>query len=443
MRFPPVGDKAAGWMSSTGNPTMRVRSSFAAGTLLVIALLLAGAAAALPATESEPTLPAQDIVPKSVALSGEGYRIDSPTAVKNFLGQFSIRSDWGVIDAAGSGLLVLRIAEMPALAELDKVSHTDVFAKAIADSAGKTIDGVVRVTSDPVGTVKGIPAGVGRLLSGVAKAAAGVASAVGTSGKSKDGDPEPGGLAVTDYAKEYGGLNRARRALAKSMGIDPYTGNRLVQQRLEELAWTSVAGAVPVSVATSAVSGVAGTMLKVTRRLDSLVWDLSPEEIKEKLEPRLIARGNSPELARSFLRNTTFTPTLQLLFVDALERLGAVEGEEGLLRIASGARSEAHAWFLIQQLRMIRRHAGNDDPVREVVALEQSVVARLASGRRVLALPVDYFSWTTRIAELAERGDRNAGPRELIVSGIVSPAAASAARELGWRVSGLAGLVPD
>jgi hypothetical protein len=61
----------------------------------------------------------------------------------------------------------------------------------------------------------------------------------------------------------------------------------------------------------------------------------------------------------------------------------------------------------------------------------------------VLALPVDYFSWTTRIAELAERGDRNAGPRELIVSGIVSPAAASAARELGWRVSGLAGLVPD
>jgi len=58
----------------------------------------------------------------------------------------------------------LRIAEMPALAELDKVSHTKVFADAIAESAGKTINGVVRVASDPVGTITGIPAGVGRLF---------------------------------------------------------------------------------------------------------------------------------------------------------------------------------------------------------------------------------------------------------------------------------------
>ena len=181
------------------------------------------------------------------------------------------------------------------------------------------------------------------------------------------------------------------------MGIDPYTGNPLVQRRLEDLAWASVAGGVPVSVATGAVSGVAGTMLTVTRRLDSLVWDLSPTEIREHLEPRLTARGNSPKIAREFLRNTTFTPTLQLLFVDALEPLGTIKGEEGLLKIAIGSRSEAHALFLIQQLRMIRRHAGND-PVRELIALEQSVVARLRSGRRVLALPVDYLSWTARVA---------------------------------------------
>ena len=63
--------------------------------------------------------------------------------------------------------------------------------------------------------------------------------------------------------------------------------------------------------------------------------------------------------------------------------------------------------FLIQQLRMIRRYAGNQDFVRELIALEQSVVARLGSGRRVLALPVDYFSWTVQVAELA--GTRGPG----------------------------------
>jgi hypothetical protein len=90
---------------------------------------------------------------------------------------------------------------------------------------------------------------------------------------------------------------------------------------------------------------------------------------------------------------------------------------------------------------MIRRHAGNEDPVRELIALEQSVVARLASGRRVLALPVDYFSWTAQVAELAGRAGPEEGPRELIVAGIASPVLQSAARELGWRVSDRAGYV--
>ena len=421
---------------------MRVRNSFGATALFAIAGLLAAPAMALPTPESEPTLATKDLVPASVALTGAGYQVDSPTQVKDFLGRFSIRSDWGPLDATGATLLSLRIAEMPALAELERVSRVDVFSRAIAESAGKTVDGIVRVARDPVGTVAGIPAGVGRLMSRATGMVGSAASAVSASMQSGGGDAGAAGSQATDFAQELAGLNRARRSLARSMGIDPYTGNPLVQRRLEDLAWASVAGGVPVSVATGAVSGVAGTMLTVTRRLDSLVWDLSPTEIREHLEPRLTARGNSPKIAREFLRNTTFTPTLQLLFVDALEPLGTIKGEEGLLKIAIGARSEAHALFLIQQLRMIRRHAGND-PVRELIALEQSVVARLGSGRRVLALPVDYLSWTARVAELADHGRQDKGARELIVSGMVSPTAASAARELGWRVSDRAGLVLD
>jgi hypothetical protein len=407
-------------------------------------MVLAGTAAAvLPAPESEPTLPAKEVAPKSVALKGREYVVNSPTEVKNFLGQFSIRSDWGDIDATGGLLLTLRIAEMPALAELDKVTHTQVFAKAIADSASKTINGVVRVASDPVGTVKGIPAGVGRLFTRTVDTVSGAASAITAGAKGGAGGGNSTADAVTDYAKEFAGFNRARRALAKSAGIDPYTGNPLLRKRLEDLAWASVAGAVPVTLATSAVSGVAGTALKVTRRVDGLVWDLSPDEIKQKLEPRLIARGISPESAQGFLRNTTFTPTLELAFVNALEAIPQVAGEDGLLRIAIAVRTEAHAHFLIQQLRMIRRHSRKGDPVTELIALEQSVVAKLASGRRVLALPVDYFSWTARVEELAARADEGEGPRDLIVAGIASPALQSAARELGWRVSHGAGYVID
>ncbi len=127
-----------------------------------------------------------------------GYAVNSPTQVKNFLGQFSIRSDWGEIDASGGVLLAIRVVEMPALAELDKVTHTKVFADAIAESAGKAINGVVRVASDPVGTITGIPAGVGRLFARTAGMVSGAASAIAASvqrarmaARGRTGPPQP------------------------------------------------------------------------------------------------------------------------------------------------------------------------------------------------------------------------------------------------------------
>ena len=154
--------------------------------------------------------------------------------MKNFLGQFSIRSDWGEIDAAGGVLLAVRVAEMPAQAELDEVSHMKVFTDAIAESAGKTINGVVRVVSDPVGTMTGIPAGVGRLFARTADRLSSAASKIGASVKSKDGDGKSAESIVTDYAKDFAGLNKARRALAKSVGIDRCL--RAVMRAAEKMA---------------------------------------------------------------------------------------------------------------------------------------------------------------------------------------------------------------
>ena len=133
---------------------MRAHRSLAASTLFFGVWMLVRTAAALPPTEGEPTLPTPEIAPELVALNGSGYAVDSPTQVKNFLGQFSIRSDWGRIEAPGGVLLALRVAEMPALAELDKVSHSQVFAKAIADSTTKTIAGVARTAAASHARVK-------------------------------------------------------------------------------------------------------------------------------------------------------------------------------------------------------------------------------------------------------------------------------------------------
>jgi len=103
----------------------RVHSWFAAGPLFSIAWLVVGTAGALPPPESEPTLPAKDLAPQSIALSGSGYAVDSPTQVKNFLGQFSIRSDWGEIDAAGGVLLARAIGNGSSVGITKTINDTD------------------------------------------------------------------------------------------------------------------------------------------------------------------------------------------------------------------------------------------------------------------------------------------------------------------------------
>ncbi len=235
-------------------------------------------------------------------------------------------------------------------------------------------------------------------------------------------------------------MNKARRAIAKSLNIDPYTGNPLLQDRLEDLAWASVAGGLSMDLALGAFGGLAGTVLSTTGQLDGLVWDLPPEDIRRRLEKELVARGAEPMAAREFLRNGAFTPTLQLAFVSALRALGRPTGEADVLALATGVQGEVHARFLVQQLRMLARHVPVDDPVVALEALEASIAATTRGGVRWVALPVDHLSWTEQV-EQAAHGEASSASR-LLVAGSVSDLARRELARAGWQVTADAGL-PD
>jgi hypothetical protein len=410
----PVAETSCRWLSAL---------------LLALCLFPAGLQAAA-APEPEPTLPTGQLVPAKVALTGQGYRVVDPTRVEGLLGQYRIDTDWGQLEAQGVEILTLRIAEMPALARLDGVTRSEVFADAIKRSLGQTGAAVARVITSPVETVKGIPAGIGRLIQRTGQRVRRTAQAVGDAmardreeGQDSTG-PEPG---VQDFTRELLGVNKARRALAQQLGIDPYTGNPLLQQRLGELAGAAVAGGLSIDLALGAISGVAAQVLSVSGQLDDLVWQLPPAEIGERVERRLVARGHDGRAAREFLRNRTFTPTLQLRWIDALEALGRPAGEDAVLALATGIRGEVHARFLIQQLEGLAHH-DDGDPVTRLVALEQSISARTRSGSTLVMLPVDHLAWTGNVARSERRGGR------IVVAGSVSGRAGRELKARGWRV---------
>ena len=63
---------------------------------------------------------------------------------EGYLYVFDITSDYGALEAEGKAMLLMRLHEVGALAELDKVSKSEVFLKAAGTSVLNVGKGVAR-----------------------------------------------------------------------------------------------------------------------------------------------------------------------------------------------------------------------------------------------------------------------------------------------------------
>src|SRR5450755_4511543 len=120
-------------------------------------------AAALPSVEPMPTLDAATLAPAGL-LNGSGYTVDGNVPVVGYMGQFTLRAPAGTFSANGTEMLAIRVAELSQIAQLSQLSQTGVFADALAASAMKTGAAIGQAVMNPVATISGIPAGIGRFF---------------------------------------------------------------------------------------------------------------------------------------------------------------------------------------------------------------------------------------------------------------------------------------
>src|ERR1700675_3462486 len=171
-------------------------------------------AATLPPIEPMPTLDAAILAPVDL-LNGTGYTIDAKAPVVGYMGQFTLRAPAGTFNADGTEMLGIRVAELAAIAQLSQLSQTGVFADALAASAMKTGAAIGQAVMNPVETVSGIPAGVGRFFqSASTKVSRATESTAASNSSQKAG--------TGDTAKDLLGVNQAKRQIAKQVGADPY-----------------------------------------------------------------------------------------------------------------------------------------------------------------------------------------------------------------------------
>ena len=409
--------------------------------------------------ESEPVLDAATLVRPSL-LSGPGFSVEPRVEVRGYMGNFTINTAVGRIGADSVEVLAERIAEIPALEALDKVTRSEAFAKAAEGKVGGIANAFGNVFLHPIKTAAGVTGGVARYLRNRINKVGDQVQALSDRTARRlgsDGDPyEAGDGPMTDtrindgpqkdrawYGRTGAELGREtkrqlsfgkmKRDLAKRLGIDPYTANPYIHIRLDSLAWVASGGNYAATAAIGTISGGVGVAISQTGRISDIVWSVDADDIKGQVAERLGNYVSDEFVIRQFLRQGVYTPTLQLAFIEAIEQLKPRAGVDQLVELAIGARSELEARFLVNALRMLiadpQRHNGGT-----FVPVGAGLVWQLDDGSIVLPLPIDQLSWTREIAEFLDRSEFRGEKKSVLIA---AGATVVSRRELvnrGWNL---------
>jgi hypothetical protein len=393
-------------------------------------------------------------------LSGPRHRVQPEVDLLGGMALFRIETEYGLQEALGIESLERRIGELDVLVELDRISRLGTFASAAGESLGNTAEAVSNVFSRPEETFRGIPEGIkrrasrlwARLKVGAKNVNDDVRQYFRGNAEHQTHNPflppllEPTPPATEEEAQaareararevaggvvlDYIGYSSARRELTRRLGIDPYTTNPLVHERLDRLSWSALAGSASTGMALTAIAGSANVVLSKSRQLNSLVWDLSPEELDDRNRRLLRDLGYDNESARRLMRNNAFSPSQRTSLVDALAALRPVRGHELLVEWARHAEDRVEARFILSTLDLMLMPASGEDLVS--VTMHRRVPVFIdREGRQIVGLPVDLLQWTADSASFFNTlPDTRA--LEVRIYGLVSTAMQQQCAARGW-----------
>jgi len=389
--------------------------------------------------EQPPVIDVTELLPAS-ALSGPGFYVQPQAPTNGAMGQYTIVADASVFhNHAGTyqveslDLLKIRLSEIPAIAELDNVSQTKVFAEALAKSAERPVTDAAQMVIHPMDTVTGLPSGIGELFGRVGLGANELyATATNSS--------ESGGQRATQTAEESGaitatalGYEQIRRSLARKLHVDPYTSDPILTEELNHIAWVMFSARLAVdTVVTVAVPG--SIFISGTEFSEDLVYQTPKGDLILLVQNKLQNIGLSQAEIATFTHNTAIPLSLQVSAVHDLDGLGDIPGRRAAAVGLGNVLTEYQARFLVTSLRMLASWSQQKSPITGI-QVPGVLVASDQNGTTILPAPVDYLSWTPRIAGFAtDPGLLSLQNRVLWIPAKMTPLARQQLGANGWRV---------
>jgi hypothetical protein len=420
-------------------------------TWCVVAVALVGSAGSVHVSaqnryEAPAVLSAVDVVPREI-LQNRLYKVDDRVTTDGLLAKTVFHSQLGEFTAEGPGMVAVRAAEIQALDVLTKTETSEIFQKALQASLKRTGQSLKTAVTNPVDTIKGVPAGIGRFFDRVSRDVktgmqkvgdARTQKGTGQSGPSLSEEVEEGAATAGQGVIGY---DDSRRRLAKHLGVDPYTTNPALSHKMDGAAWAVWGGEFGPDTVIGFVPG--GFAVRFTRDwVSDLVWDMTPGDLRVRMDKQLKGLGVEQEPIDRFLRQKWFTHTIRLALVDSLVALAPGPGRPDVIAWALTADSETQARFMAGSVAILARHHQTAAPITRI-RVDGTLLGETAEGAVVVPAAVDHVSWTERVATFADRPDlARAKARRLWLAGKLSPRTRQELAARTWTIEEGVSIVP-
>ena len=391
--------------------------------------------------ESTPRLPAAALAP-GVPVRSADHHVAEPVTVQGFFGSFELIADVGKFKVLGRDMLAVRIAELHAIRELNKVDNSKSFTDALARSAQAPVKLAENLVTDPGKTVENIAEGAGTILGRIGRMAKSGAERVADEAEDLSSSKKPaaapaqttGEPTPPSFTGDPFGYNKSRREWAAKLGIDPYTTNPILRPKLDRAATASFAGGFAIETAIGMVAGPVQYAVEFDASVRDSVWNLPVIDLQSQNEGKLKAMGIEGRPVRDFFRNRWFTPTLQTALVTVLGELPNVRGRDGIVKLAATVQGETRARFLIGSLRMLAAHHRAGTRLATLSTTGLVPIGRTAGGETIVAASIDHLWWNAGVEEFMRRPEVRDRKPLVLIAGRASPRAEQELARRGWRV---------
>jgi len=181
--------------------------------------------------------------------------------------------------------------------------------------------------------------------------------------------------------------------------------------------------AVPASVI---ISGVTFT--------NDLVYQTPKADLVLLVQNQLQNMGLSSVEVAAFATNTALPLSLQVSAVKDLQALGDIQGRHAAAVAIGNVITEYQARFLVSSLRMLVQWGQQQSPITRIQNFGV-LVGKDQNGTTIVPAPIDYLSWTPRIASFAADPTlRSMQNRVLLIPPRMTPLAQQQLSANGWSV---------